>query len=72
MIVATFGGQLVWPTEEFAGMAVLLRSVVLLLFTLAMVVLMNQRSARLLGEQQRLAQEMRAGAEMQELLLPAG
>jgi serine phosphatase RsbU (regulator of sigma subunit) len=42
-----------------------------LMFAAVMTVVLNRRSARLQQEQQRLAQEMRAGAEMQALLLPA-
>lgn len=42
------------------------------MFAGVMTVVLNRRSARLQREQQRLAQEMRAGAEMQALLLPAG
>jgi phosphoserine phosphatase RsbU/P len=42
-----------------------------LMFAAVMTMVLNRRSARLQQEQQRLAQEMRAGAEMQALLLPA-
>jgi len=51
--------------------ALIVRSVGTLLFVGVMAAIMNRRSARIEREQQRLAQEMRAGAEMQELLLPA-
>ena len=43
-----------------------------LLFAGVMAMVLNRRSSRVQSEQERLAQEMRAGAEMQELLLPAG
>ncbi len=57
---------------EGQDFALMVRGIGTLLFTGVMAAIMNRRSARLEREQQRLAQEMRAGAEMQELLLPAG
>ncbi len=57
---------------EGPDFAMTVRGVGNLLFAGVMAAIMNRRSARLQREQQRLAQEMRAGAEMQELLLPDG
>ena len=68
-VVVTYGGALVWRGEAFNGPAALARSVSILLFVFAMAVLMNQRSARLQGERQRLGREMESAAEIQSLLL---
>ena len=57
---------------DLRDLALTVRGVGSLLFAGVMAMVLNRRSARLQDEQQRLAQEMRAGAEMQELLLPAG
>ena len=57
---------------ELQHAAQIARGAGILLFAGVMAMVLNRRSARLQSEQQRLAQEMRAGAEMQELLLPAG
>ena len=48
--------------------ALIARGAGTLLFAGVMAMVLNRRSARVQSEQQRLAQEMRAGAEMQELL----
>ena len=56
---------------DLPDLALTVRGVGVLLFAGVMAMVLNRRSARLQDEQQRLAQEMRAGAEMQELLLPA-
>ena len=63
------GGQLVWPSETLYVQGALIRTVVLLLFTFAMALLMNQRSAWLLGERRRLSGELASAAEVQSLLL---
>ena len=66
---AMVGGQLVWPSETLYVQGAWMRTVVLLLFTFAMALLMNQRSALLLGERQRLSGELASAAEVQSLLL---
>ena len=68
-VLVTNVGALVWRGEAFSGPAALARSVSILLFVFAMAVLMNQRSARLQGERQRLGREMESAAEVQSLLL---
>ena len=68
-VLVTYGGALVWRGEKFNGPAALARSVSILLFVFAMTILMNQRSARLHGERQRLSREMESAAEVQSLLL---
>ena len=68
-LLVTYGGSLVWRGESFNGLASLARIVSLLLFAFAMAVLMNQRSARLLGDRTRLSREMESAAEVQSLLL---
>ena len=55
-----------------ADLLLTMRGVGLLLFAGVMAVVLNRRSARVQREQQHLAQEMRAGTEMQALMLPAG
>ena len=80
MAVALYiGGSLVYHATPFLPPGIGVRDLALtvrgggsLLFAVGMAMVLNRRSARLQDEQQRLAQEMRAGAEMQELLLPAG
>ena len=59
-------------SRDLGDLALTVRGVGSLLFAGVMAMVLNRRSARLQDEQQRLAQEMRAGAEMQEILLPAG
>ena len=57
---------------DLPDLALTVRGVGALLFAGVMAMVLNRRSARVQSEQERLAQEMRAGKEMQELLLPAG
>ncbi len=73
------GGSLVYYATPFLPPGIGVRDLAMtvrgggaLLFAVGMAMVLNRRSARLQDEQQRLAQEMRAGAEMQELLLPSG
>ncbi len=56
---------------DLQHVAMIARGAGTLLFAGVMAMVLNRRSALVQGEQQRLAQEMRAGAEMQALLLPA-
>ncbi len=65
----TYGALLFWRTEAIVLQGALARMVSALLFTFATTVLMSQRSARLLGERQRLSGEMASAAEVQSLLL---
>ncbi len=65
----TYGALLFWRTEAIFLQGALARMVSALLFTFATTVLMSQRSARLLGERQRLSGELASAAEVQSLLL---
>ena len=65
----TYAAALVWRNESFHNASVFVRTAGLLLFSFAMAILMNQRSARLLGERQRLSGELASAAEVQSLLL---
>ncbi len=65
----TYGALLFWRTDAVVTQGALARTVSLLLFTFAITILMNQRSARLLGERQRLSGELASAAEVQSLLL---
>ncbi len=65
----TYATALVWRNESFHNASVFVRTAGLLLFSFAMAILMNQRSARLLGERQRLSGELASAAEVQSLLL---
>ena len=65
----TYGAQFFGPTSAVAVQGPLVRAVIGLLFTFVITILMNQRSARLLGERQRLSGELASAAEVQSLLL---
>lgn len=79
-VILYLGGNIVFQvltvlpggSRDLRDLALTVRGVGSLLFAGVMAMVLNLRSARLQDEQLRLAQEMRAGAEMQELLLPAG
>jgi len=62
-------GQLIWRGEIFYVQGTLARTISLLLFTLAMTILMNLRSAQLQRERERLSREIESAAEVQQLLL---
>lgn len=64
-----FGGQMIWTNEAFRIVGTLVRTVALLAFTVAVSVLMNSRSSRLLRERERLSRELESAAEVQQLLL---
>ena len=66
---ATYGAGFFWPAGAVAIKGPLARTVTGLLFAFAMTIVMNQRSARLLGERQRLSGELASAAEVQSLLL---
>ena len=66
---ACYVSQIAWNTELTQLVATLVRTCVLLLFAFAMAILMNQRSARLLVDRQRLGREMESAAEVQALML---
>ena len=66
------GSRWLADAADVQHIAIIVRSAGLLLFAGVMAMVLNRRSSRVQREQERLAQEMRAGAEMQELLLPAG
>jgi len=68
---AAFAGNLVLPSDTVFLSGVFTRTATLLLFSFAIAILLNQRSAKLLGERQRLGQEMAAAAGVQSLLLTA-
>ena len=68
-LVFTYAGALVWRNELFHVGGVFVRTAFLLLFSFALAILMNQRSARLLGERQRLGRELESAAEVQSLLM---
>ena len=57
------------PTSVMATQGSLARTITGLLFAFVMTIVMNQRSARLLGERRRLSGEMASAAEVQSLLL---
>ena len=65
----TYGAVFFGPTSAVAIHGPLVRTVTGLLFTFVITILMNQRSARLLGERQRLSGELASAAEVQSLLL---
>ena len=65
----TYAAALFWRNESFHNASVFVRTAGLLLFSFAMAILMNQRSARLLSERQRLSGELASAAEVQSLLL---
>ncbi len=66
---ATYGAAFFSPTSGVATQGPLARMITALLFAFAMTIVMNQRSARLLGERQRLSGELASAAEVQSLLL---
>ncbi len=66
------GSRWLGDAADVQHLALIVRGAGTLLFAGVMAMVLNWRSARVQSEQERLAQEMRAGAEMQELLLPAG
>ena len=66
---ATYGALFFSPTSAMATQGPLARTITGLLFAFAMTIVMNQRSARLLGERQRLSGELASAAEVQSLLL---
>jgi len=66
-----FAGFFVTFNEELMVQGFLIRACSLLVFAFAMSILMNQRSAALLGERQRIGQELVAAAEVQALMLSA-
>ena len=66
-----YGLMAAYNSEVVQVQGALIRTGILLLFAFAMAVLMNQRSARLLSERQRLSQEMDSAAEVQSLMLTA-
>ena len=66
------GSRWLADAADVQHLAIIARGAGLLLFAGVIAMVLNRRSARVLIDQQRLAQEMRAGAEMQALLLPAG
>jgi sigma-B regulation protein RsbU (phosphoserine phosphatase) len=70
--VSGVGSRWLGDAAEVQHFASIVRGAGTLLFAGVMAMVLNRRSARVQREQERLAQEMRAGAEMQELLLPAG
>ncbi len=65
----TYGTAFFVPTSVVGIQGPLVRTVTGLLFTFVITILMNQRSARLLGERQRLSGELASAAEVQSLLL---
>ncbi len=67
--LVSYGFMVVWNSEVVQIQGTLIRTCILLLFAFAMAVLMNQRSARLLGERQRLDKEMESAVEVQSLML---
>ena len=69
VLLATNGALLFSPTSAMAIHGPLARTVTGLLFAFVMTILMNQRSARLMVERQRLSGEMASAAEVQSLLL---
>jgi sigma-B regulation protein RsbU (phosphoserine phosphatase) len=66
---ASYTAAFLWQSEAVAIQGSLARTVSLLLFAFAMTILMNQRSARLVAERQRLSGELASAAEVQSLLL---
>ncbi len=70
--ISGMGSRWLGDTADVQHLALILRNAGSLLFAGVMAMVLNLRSARVQSEQERLAQEMRAGAEMPELLLPAG
>ncbi len=69
--VAAFAGNLFLPSDTVFLSGVFTRTATLLIFSFAIAILLNQRSAKLLSERQRLGQEMAAAASVQALLLTA-
>ncbi len=66
---ATYGALFFSPTSAMATQGPLARTITGLLFAFAMTIVMNQRSARLLSDRQRLSGELASAAEVQSLLL---
>jgi serine phosphatase RsbU (regulator of sigma subunit) len=71
-IISGMGSRWLADAADAQHLALIARGAGVLLFAGVMAMVLNRRSSRVQREQERLAQEMRAGAEMQELLLPAG
>ncbi len=67
--IAAFAGNLVLPSDTVYLSGVFTRTATLLIFSFAVAILLNQRSAKLLGERQRLGREIAAAASVQSLLL---
>ena len=69
VLFAVYGAGFFSPTSAMATQQGLARAITGLLFPLVMTILMNQRSARLLVERERLSGELASAAEVQSLLL---
>ena len=69
VLYASFAAMFFSPTSAMAIQGPFVRTIIALPFAFAMTIVMNQRSARLLGERQRLSGELASAAEVQSLLL---